>query len=91
MLGKEVGGNLPVARGGLDLNTFVLTMLRLPVAGLLVDMNFLAVLLRTRETLLLGDVDLLLDVGVAVGGLGLVLVDGGGEGFVGFFVTFPSV
>ena len=39
------------------------------------------------EVLLLGDVNLLLDVGVAVTGL----VDGCGEGFVGFFVTFPSV
>lgn len=62
-------------------------LLGLPVASLFVDMNFFAVLLGTTETLLLVDVDLLLDVGVAVGWL----VDGGGEGFVGFFVTFPSV
>jgi hypothetical protein len=76
--------DLPVARG-LNLYTFV-TLLGLSVAGLLVDVNFLAVL-GTTETLLLVDVDLLLDVGVAVVGL----VDGGREGFVGFFVTFPSV
>jgi hypothetical protein len=86
-VGVRGGWGLVAVARGLDLYTFVLTLLRLPVAGLLVDMDFLAVLLRTRETLLLGDVDLLLDVGVAVGGL----VDGGGEGFVGFFVTFPSV
>lgn len=65
-----------------------LTLLGLPVAGLLVDVDFLAVLgLGTAEMLFLGDADLLLDVGVAVVGS----VDGGGEGLVGFFVTFPSV
>jgi hypothetical protein len=67
----------------------------LPVASLLVDVDFFTVLLGTTEGLLLVDVDLLLDVSVEVDGvwlgLMLVLVDGGGEGFVGFFVTFPSV
>lgn len=70
--------------------TVLVLLLRLAVADLLVDTDFLAVMLGT-EALLLVDVDLLLDVGVAVGvGRGR-LVDGGGEGFVGFFVTFPSV
>jgi hypothetical protein len=52
------------------------TLLRLSVAGLLVDVDFLAVLRRllgTAKTLFLVDADLLLDVGVAVGGS----VDGG--------------
>jgi hypothetical protein len=63
-------------------------LLRLSVASLFADVNFLAVDgLWAAEVLLLSDVDLLLDGGVAV----RVLVDGGGEGFVGFFVTFPSV
>jgi hypothetical protein len=76
--------------------TLLLVLLRLsglPVASLLVNMDFFTVLLGTTERLLLVDVDLLLDVGVEVSRLVLVLVlvDGGGEGFVGFFVTFPSV
>jgi hypothetical protein len=78
----------------------LLRLLGLPVASLFVDMNFLVVLgrLRTAKTLLLSDVDLLLDVSVAVGRfLGmwvwvrLRLADGGCEGFVCLFVTFPSV
>jgi len=56
--------------------------------------------LRTAQTLLLSDVDLLLDVGVVVGRLWwgrlrvklrLRLADGGCEGFVCLFVSFPSV
>jgi hypothetical protein len=68
----------------------VLMLLRLPVASLLVDVDFLVVLLGTADTLLLGDVNLFLDVRVAVGRL-LGLADGGREGFVSLFVTFPSV
>jgi hypothetical protein len=86
--GRGGWGLVAVARG-LELYTIV-TLLRLPVAGLLVDVNFFAVL-GTTETLLLVDVDLLLDVSLLVGGRGKGLVDGGGEGFVDFFVTFPSV
>ena len=84
-VGRRGGWGLVAVARGLELYTF-LTLLRLPVAGLLVDVDFLAVL-GTTGVLLLVDVDLLLDVSVAVVGL----VDGGGEGFVGFFVTFPSV
>jgi hypothetical protein len=74
----------------LRLLMLLLRLLGLSVAGLFVDMNFLAMLLGllgTTETLFFVDADLLLDVSVAVVGS----VDGGGEGFVGFFVTFPSV
>lgn len=53
----------------------VLVLLRLTVAGLLVDVDVLAVL-GPAETFFLGDADLLLDVSVAVVGL-RVLVDGG--------------
>jgi hypothetical protein len=69
-----------------------LLLLGLSEARLLVDMDFLTVL-GTTDTLLLGDVHLLLDVRVLVGrlGLGLGVMDGSGEGFVDlFFVTFPS-
>lgn len=78
-----------------------LLLLWLAVASLLTDVNFFALLLRlgTAVTLLLSDSELLLDVGVAVLALwclGLRLLgswaaDGGSEGFVDFFVTFPSV
>jgi hypothetical protein len=64
----------------------VFALFRLLVAGLLVDADFLA-MLGTTEALFFGDADLLLDVGVAVVGS----VDGSGEGFVDFFVTFPPV
>jgi hypothetical protein len=74
----------------LTVRVLVLMLLRLPVASLLVDVDFLVVLLGTADTLLLGDVNLFLDVRVAVGRL-LGLADGGREGFVSLFVTFPSV
>ena len=61
-------------------------LLWLSVAGLLVDVDFLAVL-GTAEALFFVDADLFLDVSVAAVGS----VDGGREGGVGFFVTFPSV
>jgi hypothetical protein len=54
-------------------------------------------LLGTTETLFFVDADLFLDVGVVVFVMlvmflrGRRLLDGGGEGFVDFFVTFPSV
>jgi hypothetical protein len=103
--GRRGWGLVAVARSlGLSVKFYtVLTLLLvlllrlswLPVASLLVDVDFFTVLLGTTDGLLLVDVDLLLDVSVEVGGvwlgLMLVLVDGGGEGFVGFFVTFPSV
>lgn len=94
-VGGRGWGLVAVARGrGLELDAvltlvgvLVLVLLGLSVASLFTDVDFFAVDgLRATEVLLLGDVDLLLDVSVAVGGL----VDGGGEGFVGFFVTFPS-
>jgi hypothetical protein len=64
-------------------------LLRLLEARLLVDVDFFAVLLLlgTTEALFLMDADLFLDVGVAVVGR----VNGGGEGFVCLFVTFPSL
>jgi len=62
------------------------SLLWLCVAGLLTDFNLLAKL-GTTDTLLFVDADLFLDLSfAAVGG-----VDGGGEGCVGLFVTFPSV
>jgi len=69
-------------------------------ASLLVDVDFLVNLLGrlglswTTESVLLVDADFFLDVGVAVlrrGLRGKGSVDGGCEGFVNFFVTFPSV
>jgi hypothetical protein len=105
--GRRGWGLVAVARSlGLGLSVEFYTVLTLllvlllrlswlPVASLLVDVDFFTVLLGTTDGLLLVDVDLLLDVSVEVDGrllgLMLVLVDGGGEGFVGFFVTFPSV
>jgi hypothetical protein len=79
--------NLPVARD-FKLNA-VFALLGLLVAGLLVDVDFLAELglLRAVDALFLVDADLLLDVGVAVGGC----VGRGGERLVGFFVNFPSL
>jgi hypothetical protein len=95
-----MGRDLPSA-GNVGLGAFkslrLLGLLRLlalglwlSVASLLVDMDLFTVLRRllgTAETLFFVDADFLLDVGVAVVGS----VDGGREGFVGFFVTFPSV
>jgi hypothetical protein len=73
--------------GVVTLLLMLLLLLGLLVASLLVDMNFFAVLLGTTEALFLMDADLFLDVGVAVVGR----VNGGGEGFVCLFVTFPSL
>jgi hypothetical protein len=94
--------HLPVARSCRKFYTFLLTMLvllvmllGLSVASLLTDVNFLVVLRGLGATLvlvlLLGNVNLLLDVSVAVGRLlRLGTVDGSCEGFVCLFVTFPS-
>jgi hypothetical protein len=73
--------------GVVTLLLMLLLLLGLLVASLLVDMNFFAVLLGTTEALFLMDADLFLDVGVAV----VWGVNGGREGFVNLFVTFPSV
>lgn len=61
-------------------------LLGLLVAGLLVDVDLLAVL-GTAEALFFVDAYLFLDVSLATAWG----CDGGGEGSVGFFVTFPSV
>jgi hypothetical protein len=61
----------------------LLVRLRVLVLGLVVLLR----LLGTTEVLFLVDADLFLDVGVAVVGR----VNGGGEGFVCLFVTFPSL
>jgi len=76
--------NLDVCGGRLGL--VASTLLWLSVAGLLVDMDFFTVL-GTTEALFFVDAYLFFDVRVAVAGS----VDGGREGFVDFFVTFPSV
>jgi hypothetical protein len=85
-------GWLVTVVGDVVLYTFSALSARLLVseAGMLVNMNFFAMLgLRTTMALVLVDMNLFLDVGVA---LGLAWsVDGGREGCVGFFVTFPSV
>ena len=67
-------------------------LLGLADACLLVDVDLLAVL-GTADALFFVDADLFLDVRVAeLGGLLVAVgVDGGGEGFVRLFVTFPSV
>lgn len=78
--------DLPVA-GNFEFDAFF--TFRLLEASLLVDVDFLVVL-GTTEALLLSDADLFLDVSVAVV-LRRGTVDGGCEGFVDFFVTFPSV
>lgn len=75
-----------VRNGELDAVCVLRVLLGLSVARLLVDMDFLAVL-GTTEALFLVDADLFFDVRVTVAGG----VDGGREGFVDFFVTFPSV
>mgnify|MGYP004517785973 CR=1 FL=1 len=69
-----------------------LSALGLAVARLLVDMNLFAVLRRLRATaLFFVDAHLFLDMRLARRLLLLLLVDGGREGFVRLFVTFPSV
>ena len=70
-----------------------MSALGLAVASLLVNMDFLAVRLLRAAALFLVDADLFLDVRVArrLLLLRLLLVDGGREGFVRLFVTFPSV
>jgi hypothetical protein len=64
----------------------LLGLLGLLIAGLLVDVDLLAVL-GTTEALFFVDAYLFLDVSLATAGG----FDGGREGGVGFFVTFPSV
>lgn len=69
-----------------------LSALGLAVADLLVDVDVFAdglLLLVGTAALFLVDAYLFLDVSLA--GRLLVLVDGGREGFVCLFVTFPSV
>jgi len=71
-----------------------LSALGLAVADLLVDVDVFADrLLLGATALFLVDADLFLDVSLAgrLLVLVLVLVDGGREGFVRLFVTFPSV
>lgn len=94
VLNLDVGGGrrvLITVAGNFELDAVsvlgaVGTLLWLSVASLLVDVDFLAVL-GTAETLFLVDANLFFDVGVGVVGS----LDGGREGCVGFFVTFPSV
>jgi hypothetical protein len=99
--GTESGvWHLPVAGGCREFYAVLLAMLvllvrllGLSVASLFTDVNFLVVLRGLGTTLvlvlLLGDMNLLLDVRVAVVRL-LGTVDGSCEGFVCLFVTFPS-
>jgi hypothetical protein len=69
-----------------------LSALGLAVADLLVDVDVFADrLLLGAAALFFVDADLFLDVSLAGRLLVLVLVDGGREGFVRLFVTFPSV
>lgn len=92
--------SLKLARVGLGLLVLALELstLGLAVASLLVDVHFLTVLGGRRlraAAFFLVDADLFLDVRVAGRLLRrlllLLLVDGGREGFVRLFVTFPSV
>lgn len=94
-LGTAVGGLFSYA----DLLGLLVVLMRAlrrrwAIAGLLGDADlFVMVLLRglrTTETLFFVDADLLLDLSVVVGSVARCL-DGGREGFVRFFVTFPSV
>lgn len=67
-----------------------LSTLGLAVTSLLVDADLFADWGRLRAAaLFFNDADLFVDVRVARGRL--LLVDGGREGFVRLFVTFPSV
>jgi len=74
-----------------DFLTVLGRLLGLSVPRVLVDVDLFTLLRRTTEALFLVDADLLLDVGVVLrwgwGGR----VNGGCEGFVRRFVTFPSV
>jgi hypothetical protein len=89
----ENTADLPVKLARLVLGLTVelrLSALGLAVADLLVDVDVFADrLLLGAAALFFVDADLFLDVSLA--GRLLVLVDGGREGFVRLFVTFPSV
>lgn len=86
---KNNGSNVPVAR---VLAGFKLRGRRLAEARLLVDVHFLAVLHgRRAAAVFLVDADLFFDVRLARRLLLLLVLDGGREGFVRLFVTFPSV
>ena len=90
---KQRNINLPVTGilARLEM-TFKLSTLGLAVAYFLVDVYVLAMLRWLwAAALFLVDADLFLDVRVAWRLLLRVLVDGGSEGFVRLFVTFPSV
>jgi hypothetical protein len=91
----ENTADLPVKLARLVLGLTVelrLSALGLAVADLLVDVDVFADrLLLGAAALFFVDADLFLDVSLAGRLLVLVLVDGGREGFVRLFVTFPSV
>lgn len=69
----------------------LLLLLRLSVVCLLVDVDLFPVLVRTTQALFLVDADLLLDLAVVLRWAWGWRVNGGCEGFVPLFVTFPSV
>lgn len=83
--------DLPVARLRVKMTLELRALgLGLAVSDLLVDVDVLGVLGRLRAAaLFFVDADLFLDVLLAA--RLLLLVDGGREGFVRLFVTFPSV
>lgn len=94
-----MGSDLPIARNVelYTLRSLEALLLGLSEASLLVNVDLLTVLgllvlvllgrLGTAQSLFFVDADFLLDVRVAAVGS----TDGGREGCVGFFVTFPSV
>lgn len=92
-----MGSDLPIARNVelYTLRSLEALLLWLSEASLLVNVDLLTVLgllvllgrLGTAQSLFFVDADFLLDVRVAAVGS----TDGGREGCVGFFVTFPSV
>jgi hypothetical protein len=92
LVGSGVLRRLSVASLLVDADLF--TVLMRVLCGLLGRLLVLLLLLLLRglgttQALFFVDADLFCDVDVVL--LGRRSVDGGGEGFVGFFVTFPSV
>jgi hypothetical protein len=90
LVGSGVLRRLSVTSLLVDADLF--TVLMRVLCGLLGRLLVLLLLLRglgTTQALFFVDADLFCDVDVVL--LGRRSVDGGGEGFVGFFVTFPSV
>jgi hypothetical protein len=93
-LNRRCALDLPVTGFKLELLYRVYTLaslvalLRLSVADLFVDVDFLARRLWAAEAVFLVDADLFAVAGVA--SVDRRLLNGGGEGFAMLFVTFPS-